>query len=128
MSVVRKFSSGGPYEAVIGYSRAVSFGPFALTAGCTSVVDGAVTHVGDPYSQARVAIANGLRALAQAGFRDVDVVQTRVYVTDGAHSDAIGRAHGEVFGTVRPVTTMVIVAGLIDPSMLVEVELVAYVP
>ncbi len=128
MSIIRKFSSGGPYEALIGYSRAVAFGPFAMTAGCTAVVDGAVQHVGDPYSQARVAMANGLRALAQAGCRDVDVVQSRLYLTDAAHADAVGRAHGEVFGTVRPVTTMVVVAALIDPTMLVEVELVAYVP
>lgn len=128
MSVIRKFSSGGPYEAVIGYSRAVSFGPFAMTAGCTAVVDGAVQHVGDPHAQTRVAIANGLRALEQAGCRDVDVVQTRLYLTDAAHADAVGRAHGEVFGSVRPVTTMVVVAALIDPTMLVEIELVAYRP
>jgi enamine deaminase RidA (YjgF/YER057c/UK114 family) len=126
---VQRYGSGGPYEASVGYSRVVVAGPVAATAwtaGCTSIVDGEVVGVGDPYVQARTAFGTALAALDRAGFTAGDVVQTRMYVVDvAAASDAVGRAHGEVFGDVRPAATMVGVAALIDPRLLVEVELVA---
>jgi enamine deaminase RidA (YjgF/YER057c/UK114 family) len=88
-------------------------------------VDGAVTHPGDAYAQTRTAFGVALTALRDAGGHIGQVTRTRMYVTDRAHADAVGRAHGEIFGAVRPAATMVIVAGLLDPAMLVEVELEA---
>jgi enamine deaminase RidA (YjgF/YER057c/UK114 family) len=128
MSAVRRLGSGGPYEERIGYSRVVRVGPVILTAGCTSIVDGAVAHPGDAYAQALRAFRVALDALAKAGGAPEDVVRTRMYVVRPADCEAVGRAHGEVFGAVRPVATMVVVAGLIDPALLVEVEVEAYRP
>jgi len=98
----------------------------AITAGCTATVDGAPVHPGDAGAQARVAFGIALDALSRAGLSAADVVGTRMYVTDRADTEAVGAAHGEIFGDVRPAATMVIVAGLIDPALLVEVELVAW--
>jgi enamine deaminase RidA (YjgF/YER057c/UK114 family) len=126
--VITRLSSGGPWEAVIGYSRAVVAGPWVLTAGCTATVDGVVGPVGDPYGQARVAFGIALEALARAGAAPADVVRTRMYVTDAAYGEAVGRAHAEAFGAVRPAATMVVVAGLMHPDHLVEVEVEAFVP
>ncbi len=125
--MIDRFASGGPWEETYGYSRAVRAGDLVVTAGCTSTVDGAVTHPGDPHAQAATAFGVALAALHDAGGHAGQVVRTRMYVTDRAHADAVGRAHGEIFGEVRPAATMVIVAGLLDPEMLVEVELEAYV-
>ena len=127
MSVAR-FGSGGPWEDRYGYSRVVRAGDLVLTAGCTSTVDGEVTGVGDAYAQAGTALGIALAALHRAGASVGDVVRTRIYVTDRAHADAAGRAHGEIFGTVRPAATMIIVAGLLHPDMLVEVDVEAYLP
>jgi enamine deaminase RidA (YjgF/YER057c/UK114 family) len=124
--VITRLGSGGPWEAAIGYSRAVAAGPWVLTAGCTATVDGVVGPVGDPYGQATVAFGIALEALARAGAAPADVVRTRMYVTDAAHGDAVGRAHAEAFGAVRPAATMVVVAGLLHPDHLVEVEVEAY--
>jgi enamine deaminase RidA (YjgF/YER057c/UK114 family) len=124
--VIERYASGGPYEARYGYSRAVRVGDWVATAGCTAVVDGAVRHVGDPYRQAVTALRAGIDALAAAGARPSDVAQTRMYITDRAHADAVGRAHRDVLGAQCPAATMVVV-GLIDEQMLVEVELVAMV-
>ena len=124
--MIDRYASGGPWEAVYGYSRVVRAGGLVLSAGCTSTVDGVVTGAGDPYAQAVTAFGIALAALRVAGAEPADVVRTRMYVTDRAHADAVGRAHGEIFGAVRPVATMVIVAGLLDPAMLVEVEVEAY--
>jgi enamine deaminase RidA (YjgF/YER057c/UK114 family) len=117
-----RLGSGGPYEAVVGYSRVVVVGESAWVSGTTATVDGAVVHPGDAAAQTRVALENVERALAEAGFALADVVRTRVYVTDIGRWEEVGRVHGEFFGAIRPATSMVQVAALIDPVMLVEVE------
>ncbi|HEX6873530.1 MAG TPA: RidA family protein, partial [Micromonosporaceae bacterium] len=119
---IARFGSGGPWEERFGYSRTVVAGAWVLSAGCTSTVDGAVAHVGDPAAQTREAFQLALRGLAQAGAGVEHVVRTRMYVVHPEHAEAIGRVHGELFGRVKPVATMVMVAALIDPDHLVEVE------
>jgi enamine deaminase RidA (YjgF/YER057c/UK114 family) len=126
--MISRFSSGGPWEDVIGYSRVVKAGPFLLTAGCTSTVDGRVTHPGDAAAQAREAFGIALSALSRAGASASDVVRTRMYITDRAHADAVGAVHAEFFRDVRPVASMFVVAGFLDPAMLFEVEVEAYQP
>ena len=125
---MNRYGSGGPWEEIYGYSRVVVAGPAFLTAGCTSTVDGKVAHVGDAGAQAREAFGIALASLERAGATIEDVVRTRMYVVSRDDCDAVGRAHAEVFGSVRPVATMVIVAGLITPEHLVEVEVEAYRP
>ena len=125
MTVVR-ISSGGPWEDSFGYSRAVVAGPNAYVSGCTAVIDGVVDHDGDPHQQTLTAFGVALDALAQAGFGPEHVVRTRMYVTHTRDVDEVGRAHKELFDAVRPAATMVVVAKLIDPQMLVEVEVDAY--
>lgn len=98
----------------------------AMTAGCTSVVDGVVEGVGDPGLQARIAIGAALAALTGVGVRPEEVLASRMSITDRRYADDVGVAHGEIFGAIRPAATMVVVAGLIDPLMLVEVELTAW--
>ncbi|MEO6604509.1 MAG: RidA family protein [Aeromicrobium sp.] len=120
-------SSSSPYEEVVGYSRAVRIGKSAWVAGTTATVKGEVVGVGDPYEQARVAFGIALDALRVAGFDATDVVRTRMFVTDIAHFDQIGRAHKEVFGAVLPVATMVQVSGFVHPDMLLEIELDAHI-
>ncbi|HEX8627319.1 MAG TPA: RidA family protein [Catenuloplanes sp.] len=124
---VTRLSSGGPWERAYGYARVVAAGGWVLTAGCTATVDGVVDPVGDPYGQTVRALDIALVATARAGAGLDDVVRTRLYVTDRAHADAVGRAHGAVFGAVRPAATLVVVAGLLHPDHLVEVEVEAYV-
>jgi enamine deaminase RidA (YjgF/YER057c/UK114 family) len=126
LSTVRRISSGGPWEDAFGYSRAVIAGPNAYVSGCTAVVDGVVHHEGDPYTQALAAFGLALATLRQAGFEAEHVVRTRMYVTHTRDMDAVGRAHRELFDAVRPAATMVVVSKLIDPQMLVEVEVDAY--
>ncbi|MGC1213612.1 MAG: RidA family protein [Micromonospora sp.] len=121
-----RLGSGGPWEVLYGYSRVVRAGDLAWTAGCTSTVDGQVVHVGDAAAQTAQALRIGLDALAEVGAQPSDVVRTRMYVTDRIYADEVGRAHNAVFGAVRPAATMVVVAGLLDPEHLVEVELEAY--
>ena len=122
----RLVSSGGPYEARYGYSRAVAVGDSCWVAGTTDAgPDGVSRHPGDAAAQARAAWAIALAALAEAGFATEDVVRTRVYIVRPEDSTAVAEVNGELFGTVRPAATLVRVAGLIDPSMLVEVELEA---
>jgi enamine deaminase RidA (YjgF/YER057c/UK114 family) len=121
MSVLR-FGSGAPWEGIVGYSRVVVRGDTAWVSGTTSMVDGAVAHPGDAAAQTRRALEILAEALQRAGFSINDVVRTRMFVLDISRWEEIGRAHGEVFGDVRPATTMVQVAALIDPDMLVEIE------
>jgi enamine deaminase RidA (YjgF/YER057c/UK114 family) len=125
---MNRYGSGGPWEEIYGYSRVVAAGPLVVTAGSTSTVDGKVAHVGDAGAQAREAFGIALAALSQAGGSIEDVIRTRMYVVDRDDCDAVGRVHGEIFGAVRPASTMVIVAGLITPEHLVEVEVEAYKP
>jgi enamine deaminase RidA (YjgF/YER057c/UK114 family) len=119
----RRISSGGPWEAVAGYSRAVVVGDSCWVAGTTDAGPGGVSqHPGDVAGQARAVFAIIERALADGGFALADVVRTRMFVLDIADAAALSAVHGEVFGQIRPAATMVAVAGLMDPSLLVEIE------
>jgi enamine deaminase RidA (YjgF/YER057c/UK114 family) len=119
----RRISSGGPWEAKAGYSRAIVVGDSCWVAGTTDAgPDGRSQHPGDAAAQARAIFAIIERALTEGGFRLGDVVRTRMFVTDVAFSDPLLAVHGEIFGEVRPAASMVAVAGLIDPSLLVEIE------
>ena len=127
MSIIR-LGSGAPWEGIVGYSRVVVRGEAAWVSGTTAMVNGAVAHPGDAAAQTRQALEIIAVSLQRAGFSINDVVRTRMYVTDISRWEEIGRAHGEVFGDIRPATTMVQVAALIDPAMLVEVQAMAYRP
>ena len=122
----RRVFSGTTWEPVVGYSRAVAAGDFVFVSGCTSVDGAELAHPGDAYAQTRQAIGNAAAGLAGLGASLADVVQTRMYVTDISRWQEYGRAHGEAFAQVRPAATMVQVAALIDPGMLIEIEVVAY--
>jgi enamine deaminase RidA (YjgF/YER057c/UK114 family) len=124
----RTFSSGAPWEPVVGYSRAVRVGNQVHVSGTAAVDgDGNVVGANDPGAQMRHCLTVVLAALRALGAEPRHVVRTRTYVVDIAHWEAVGRAHGEVFGAVRPATTMVQVAALIRPDLLVEVEAEAIV-
>jgi enamine deaminase RidA (YjgF/YER057c/UK114 family) len=120
------FSSGTPWEPIVGYSRAVKIGNQIWVSGTTATdTNGSIVGKGDPSAQTRQIIANITSALAAAGAQLSDVVRTRIFVTDMNHWEAIGRAHGEAFGDIRPAATMVEVRRLIDPDLLVEIEVEA---
>ena len=125
--VTRRIGTGGPWEASVGYSRAVRVGDVVHVAGTTAVRDGRVLGPGDAYEQARVALEIVGEALEACGASYADVVRTRMFVTDISRWAEVGRAHGEVFADVRPASTMVQVAALIDPDLLVEIEAEAIV-
>jgi len=116
-------ASGAKWESIVGYSRAVRIGQMVYVSGTTATdSSGAIVGQGKPYVQAMQALRNIEAALNNAGAQLTDVVRTRLFVTDISQWEAIGRAHGEFFGAILPVTTMVEVSRLIDPLMLVEIE------
>jgi enamine deaminase RidA (YjgF/YER057c/UK114 family) len=122
VSGVVRLTSGSPWEGIVGYSRVVVRGDTAWVSGTTSTVDGVVAHPGDAAAQTRQALAIIASALERSGFSMADVVRTRMFVTDISRWEEVGRAHGEVFGDIRPASTMVEVSALIDPDLLVEIE------
>lgn len=126
MAADRRISSGSPWEPVIGYSRAVVAGNYVHVSGTTATVDGVVQAPGDAYEQTRIALGVIERALNEAGVTMADVVRTRIYLANGSDVDAAGKAHGEVFGAIRPAATMLAGLSFVDPSMIVEIEADAY--
>jgi enamine deaminase RidA (YjgF/YER057c/UK114 family) len=122
----KKISSGGPWEASIGYSRAVVAGPYIHVSGSTATIDGILQHEGDAYGQTKVAFQVIEKALAEGGHSLSDVVRTRLYLANQEDMDAVGRAHGELFSEIRPAAAMLAGIKFINPNMLVEIEVDSY--
>ncbi|ELP67378.1 RidA family protein [Streptomyces turgidiscabies] len=126
MSDVRRVTTGAPWEETFGYSRAVELpNGLVLVSGCTSIVDGDIAG-GSPYEQTVNAFNVAFAALEQLGLGSGDVVRTRMYLTHARDVDDVGRAHKALFDSVRPAASMIIVSGLVDPSLVVEVEVEAF--
>ena len=127
MAADKLISSGGPWESVIGYSRATVAGDYVHVSGSTATVDGVLQHEGDAYGQTKVALETVIaQALAQVGYSLADVVRSRVYLSNAEDMDAVGKAHGEIFGEIRPAATMLAGIKFINPKMLVEIEVDAW--
>jgi enamine deaminase RidA (YjgF/YER057c/UK114 family) len=127
MAADKLISSGGPWESVIGYSRATVAGDYVHVSGSTATVDGALQHEGNAYGQTLVALREVIAAaLAQVGYGLEDVVRSRVYLANAEDMDEVGKAHGEVFGDIRPAATILAGIQFINPKMLVEIEVDAW--
>jgi len=126
MAADRLISSGGPWESVIGYSRAVKAGPYVHVSGTTATVNGELQHKGDAYGQAKVAFGIIEKALSEVDYSLDDVVRIRIYLKDEADMDAVGKANGEIFSKIRPALTILAGLKFINPDMLVEIEVDAY--
>jgi enamine deaminase RidA (YjgF/YER057c/UK114 family) len=126
VSDLRRVTTGAPWEETFGYSRAVELpNGLVLVSGCTSIVDGEIAG-GGPYEQTVNAFEVAFAALGELGLGRDDVVRTRMYITHARDVDDIGRAHKELFDSVRPAASMIIVSGFVDPSLVVEVEVEAF--
>src|SRR5579871_4708280 len=124
----KNISSGSRWEPVVGYSRAVRVGPLVVVSGTTATApDGSIIGAGDPYVQTKAILAKVRVALEEAGAGMEDVVRTRMFVTDISRWEEVAKAHSETFAEIRPAATMVQVESLIDPEMMVELEVDAYV-
>ena len=127
MAADKLISSGGPWESVIGYSRATVAGEYVHVSGSTATVDGVLQHEGNAYGQTLVALREVISAaLAQVGYGLEDVVRSRVYLSSADDMDEVGKAHGEVFGEIRPAATILAGISFINPKMLVEIEVDAW--
>ena len=126
MAAGKKISSGGPWEASIGYSRAVVAGPYIHVSGSTATFEGILQHEGDAYGQTKVAFQVIEKALAEGGHSLSDVVRTRLYLANQEDMDSVGKAHGELFSEIRPAATMIAGIKFINPAMLVEIEVDSY--
>ena len=125
-SAVRRVQSDSPWEESIGFARAVAVGDRVLVSGTMPLVDGVLQGEGDPYEKTMAAFGNALNALKKFGLGPEDVVRTRMYITHARDVDAAGAAHKELFDTVRPATSLVVVSGFVDSRVLVEVEVEAF--
>lgn len=123
---VRRVQSGSPWEEPFGYARAVAAGDRVLVAGTTAFRGRVLYGEGDPYEQAKVAFTSAVEAIGEFGLDITSVVRTRMFLTHARDVDEVGRAHKELFGAVRPASTLLVVAGFVDPRILVEVELEAF--
>ncbi|MGW0205045.1 RidA family protein [Streptomyces sp. NPDC003233] len=123
---VRRVQSGSSWEESFGFARAVAAGDRVLVAGTTSFRGDVLYGEGDPYEQAKVAFTSAIEAIGEFGLGIGSVIRTRMYLTHVRDVDAVGRAHKELFDSVRPVSTLLVVEGFVDPRILVEVELEAF--